>query len=168
MFRLAIPALLALVLFAGAAEASHALPWKWSGNNVNRTVYDATSDPRLTAAIEAAVADWNLSAVVELRIAPGECETHYNAITICEGAPCSGSSSATHLKGNRIIAVVISVQSECQATSFDGYVSTVCHHLGEALGLGYQPADSGSCMVPSGTENDHPNAHDFEELAAIY
>jgi hypothetical protein len=62
----------------------------------------------------------------------------------------------------------------------------VCRELGRSLGLGYQDttannANLGSCMdttddpdggagggSPADPSNEHPNAHDYEELALIY
>ena len=63
---------------------------------------------------------------------------------------------------------------------------TLCREMGRVLGLGYQDtiannANLGSCMdttddpdggaggaSPSDPSNEHPNAHDYDELAAIY
>ena len=153
-------------VLAASVEASHYAGYKWTNTKAqNLTVYDATLDSRNVAAVAEAVATWNLSPVVEMTIVrvPGDCADRNGAVVICEVEPCSGNWALITLKGGKISKVRIGLMSECATYE---HLSGACHELGHALGLNHRDLSANSCLANNGSL--YPEAHDYEQLEAIY
>lgn len=184
-------ALAASVAFVGTALANHSWgSYHWSGSSNPRQLAvgdNMSSDwkPRLTTA----VADWNASAVVQLNVGAGQagssCAPVSGRIEVC-----NGSYGNTGWLGVAQIWASGSHITQAVAKMNDTYFDTatyntlawrqlvVCQEIAHDFGLDHQDvnfsnANLGSCMDytsdPDGPpSNEHPNAHDFDQLLSIY
>jgi hypothetical protein len=159
-----------------AVEAEHDLGYKWGGNRVGSlTVYDNTTTPALTQTVATAVANWNASSVVEMSIVrePGPCQygRHRNAVTVCEytsDVGCwVGVANIAYGKNNQIQQAHVGLQFECDGVPHDSsfLLLAACQEIGHVLGLDHPHDGEPTCMNSSAS---FPNAHDFEQLEAIY
>lgn len=185
---LAVAVIGAAVLAPTVADASHAwgsYHWPRSTNPVSLEIGDNMSSlwrPHLNVA----VADWDQSPVLDLTVAAGQSKGRCKA-TSGRIEVCNGSYGANGWLGLATISVSGDHITAGTAQMNDTYFSVapyntpawrqmvVCQEIGHDFGLGHQDedfgnADLGTCMDYSNdpTANQHPNAHDYDELAAIY
>jgi hypothetical protein len=189
--RLALSAavLLPAVLLAAPLLASHA----WNDYHWKRTTaqlaipvgdnVDANWDSYLTTAVD----DWNVSTVIQsTKVAgttnPKNCRAVRGTIQVC-----NGRYGNTGWLG--IATISLSGGHITQGTSKlnDTYFSTpqyntpswkalvMCQEYGHDYGLGHQDEDfstdgTNSCMdyTSQPANNEHPDAHDYEQLEIIY
>lgn len=148
------------------------------GDNVN-----ATWDSYLNTAI----ADWNQSSVINSPKVPGStnpknCRGVAGTIQVCNGAYgntgwlgiASISISGGHIsQGTTKLNDTYFNTAQYNTPSWRALVT--CQEIGHDYGLGHQDEDfstdlTRSCMdytsLPAG--NEHPDAHDYEQLETIY
>lgn len=186
----AAAAVLLSTLAGTSAQADHA----WGGYHWARTAnpFNLQLGDNVTAtwqnALEVASADWNESTVLTTGVVPGtvrpkNCRAKVGRVEVCNAAYGNngwlGIASISVTSGNHITAGTVKVN--------DTYFKTVkyntpewrnlvmCQEIGHTFGLDHQDEDFsnpnlGTCMdytdVPS--SNQHPNAHDYEQLETIY
>lgn len=185
--------LLVLVLSTGAAFANNSWgPYHWArpsnpftlkvGDNVS-SVWDQYLD--------LAIADWSQSNVVDLvkvagRTKPKTCRPTAGRVEACSAwygnTGWLGQAQIWVTGGAHITQGVVKVNDYYFASSFyntAGWRSLVmCQEKGHTLGLGHQdenfnnpPITPHTCMdyhIPGTSEIEHPNLHDYDQLALIY
>jgi predicted Zn-dependent protease len=153
-----------------AAKGGHRLGPAWRSAQ-NLTVYDCTTTPALADGIARAVAGWNKAPEVEMSIVrTSNCNPIQGAIVVKENALCGGWSASISTQGKQIKSVYVGLSTvHCGGPALpdEDLQLVACHELGHAIGLDHQPYGETSCMV--GFDGTHlPNAHDYEQLAALY
>ncbi|WP_412542952.1 hypothetical protein R8Z50_10860 [Longispora sp. K20-0274] len=188
---IAVAAAAAVVGFtATPAQADHAWGnYHWSrGGEAQLTIYSSvTSD--WAGALSTANSDWNKSAYLQNAVVAGgtstttrkRCAMPANAIRVCNYA-----------YGNNGWAGLASIDTDSGGTHInqasakmnDTYEAgrgaaerqgVMCQEVGHDFGLGHQDenmdnANLGTCMdyTRDWSTNQHPNQHDYDQLAAIY
>lgn len=184
-------------LVAGAAVAAIATPvlagHSWSTYHWKRTTAELTVpvgdnvDSRWDSFLVTAVNDWNQSAYIQSPLVAGSTNPKN-----CRGVAgtiqvCNGNYGQTGWLGIASISISGGHISQGTTKLNDTYFNTaqyntpswkalvMCQEIGHDYGLGHQDEDfntdnTSSCMdytnKPAG--NEHPDAHDFEQLATIY
>lgn len=178
-------ALIAGSAFAAPALADHSwgdYHWARTANPFGIVVVDSnTSD--WDSHLDGAIADWDASSVLNLTKEAGSEQRS------CK--PVAGKARSCNAKYGRngwlgLAQIWISGNHITQATAKmnDTYFSTrtyddpvkkqhvMCQEIGHDWGLGHQDesgADLNTCMdYATALDNPHPNAHDYQELEAIY
>ncbi len=177
--------------YKSTSQASHA----WSTYHWTRTTPQLSLKlgnnltPGWVPYLNTASSDWNVSTVLETTVVPGsstkQCKPVLGRVEVC---------NSTYGKNGwlGIAQIWISSGHIVQATvkMNDSYFNTakyntvaykhlvVCQEVGHTFGLDHQDetqtnANLGTCMDyttnPAGPlSNEHPNAHDYEELEEIY
>jgi len=188
--RLALGVAVAAPLLAIAAPALATHSWStyhWKrttaeisppvGDNVN-----ATWDPYLVQAVN----DWNQSTVIQSPLVPGSSNRNCRAVagTI---QVCNGAYGNTGWLGIASISLSGGHISQGTTKLNDTYFNTAtyntpawramvtCQEIGHDYGLDHQDEafdnpNLGTCMdyTNNPSSNQHPNAHDYEQLLAIY
>lgn len=186
--NLAIAAVAAATV-AGPALAVHSWStyhWLKTGTQVTVPVHDnvnGTWDSYLVTA----VADWNVSTVIQSPLQPGSanpktCKNVAGTIQVC-----NASYGRTGWLGIAGISISGGHITQGYTKLNDTYFNTAsyntpewralvtCQEIGHDYGLGHQDEDfstdlTNSCMdytsLPAG--NEHPDAHDYQQLLAIY
>ena len=189
--RLAFGAAVAvpLALAAAPSSATHS----WSGYHWLRTtaeltvpVYDNV-DASWQSYYDGAVADWNQSTVINSpklqgSINPKTCRAVVGTIQVCNASYgrngwlglASISISGGHIsQGTTKLNDTYFNTAQYNTPSWRAVVA--CQEIGHDYGLGHQDENSAtdltnSCMdytnIPAG--NEHPDAHDYEQLLLIY
>lgn len=190
--RRAMLAVSAIGFVSASAYANHSwgnYHWPRTSNPVTLQVVDAvnsTWDPYLTEAIK----DWNQSAVV--RLVPGGTGTNPKRCTAIPGKILACNAAYGQRGWLGIASIWANGDHITQATTKlnDSYFSlasyntpawrrlVTCQEIAHDFGLGHQDEafsnpNLGSCMDytndPDGPpSNEHPNAHDFQQLETIY
>lgn len=188
---------LAALAFAGAvslsaAQASHTwgnYHWARSSNPLALDVNNNVSAVWQTA-FDDAVADWDSSGVLSLNPKPGggrskPCKAVAGEINVCSDAyGYTGwlGIAQIWLSGDHITQAVTKLNDSYFASTTYNHsywrALVTCQEIGHAFGLGHQDenfdnANLGTCMDytsnPLGLpNNEHPNAHDFDQLDAMY
>ncbi len=162
------------------ARTSNPFPLKL-GDNVS-----STWDPYLATASS----DWSQSSVLDTEVVPGSTKPKSCRPTAGRVEVCSASYGNTGwlglaqvwVSGSHITQGVVKVNDTYFSTSTYNTPAwrrlVVCQEVGHTLGLDHQDENFsnpnlGTCMDytsdPDGPpSNEHPNQHDYEELAAIY
>ena len=186
-------ALVAMSLAAGVAYASHS----WGGYHWARTTTDpftlklgdnvsATWDAYLAEAS----ADWSQSAVLDTTVVGGGTKASRCRPTSGRVEVCSYRYGFNGWLGLATIWVSGGHITRGTVKTNDSYFGTatyntppwrrlvMCQEVAHTLGLDHQDVDSlnpnlGTCMDytddPDGPpSNEHPNAHDYEQLVSIY
>jgi hypothetical protein len=179
---------LTAALFAVAASATHSGTYHWArssnplvlklGDNVS-----STWDPSL----QSASADWGASSVVDTVIVSGgttprQCQAAAGRVEVCSAAyGQTGWLSLVSISvgGSHITAASVRFNdtyfgsSPYNTSAWRTFM--MCHELGHVLGLADQDSNPGnpnlgSCMdlTSSPDTNQHPNAHDYQQLETIY
>jgi hypothetical protein len=180
----AAAALLAAV-FAGTASANHSWStyhWARTANPFTVRVIDANS-PAWDAHLNAAIADWDSSTVLNVVREAGNEEKRCRAVA-GKVKSCNGSYGQNGWLGLAQIWLNGGHISQGTAKMNDTYFSmpqyndstkrqhVMCQEIGHDWGLGHQDesgADLNTCMdYSSKLDNPDPNAHDFQQLATIY
>lgn len=187
-------ALLALTIAAVVFQASSSANHSWNGYHWARTSnpFTVTLGDNVTAAwdpyLVGASADWNKSTVLDTSIADG---------TVTKVRTCKGASGRVEVCNTTygfngwlgVAQVWVSGSHITQGTvkMNDSYFNTstyntpewramvMCQEVGHTFGLDHQDENFdnrnlGTCMDYTNDPftNQHPNQHDYDELAAIY
>lgn len=187
----AIPAaaLVAIATAALPAQANHSwggYHWARSGQVTAPLVSSLTSD--WTGNLSTARTDWNKSAYVESGILSGSttstarrrCSMISGQIHVCNyaygnngwaGLASINLSGGTHISQGSV-KVNDTYESGAPAAERQG---VMCQEVGHTYGLDHQDEDFnnpnlGTCMdyTNDWSTNQHPNQHDYDELALIY
>lgn len=180
-----------------AVHSLDGLHWARTSNPFTLQVGDNLS-PAWQTYLDTALADWSVSTVMDLTKASGGALDADCGVYIDSGRVevCNGSYGQNGWLGLAFILQLqdpVSGEWHISAAAVklnDSYLSkgsykkpawhryTLCQEIGHTLGLDHQDEDFynpnlGSCMDytsnPAGPpSNEHPNAHDYEELALIY
>jgi hypothetical protein len=178
--------------FAAASDADHSWGnYHWArtgssftlktGNNVNQTWF-----PYLAEAVQ----DWNQASELNLEIVTGGTRPKSCRPTAGRLEVCNAAYGFTNWLGIAQISISGSHITQGVAKMNDSYFNTttyntpawrrlvMCQEIAHDFGLDHQDENFdnpnlGSCMDytsdPDGPlSNEHPNAHDFEQITAIY
>lgn len=184
-----VSAAVTMTLFAGSAGADHAwsnFHWARSSNPFTLALGDNLNsvwDPFL----QTTSSDWSVSDVLDTTIVAGQssqrrCSAQQGRIEICNGTYGNngwlGIASIT-ISGSHITSGSVRVNDTYFNTSTYNTVEwrnlVMCQEVGHIFGLDHQDENFnnqnlGTCMdytnLPS--SNQHPNAHDYEQLEIIY
>jgi len=189
--RLLISAVVVLAVagFATAAYASHSwggYHWARTANPFTLKLGDNVSSVWDTALAQAS-ADWSLSSVLDTTIIAGStnpknCRAVAGRIEVCSSK--YGNNGWLGLASIRVSGVHI---TQATAKLNDTYFNkpqyntpawrnlVMCQEVAHGFGLDHQDevfgnANLGTCMdyTNDPSTNQHPNAHDYEELELIY
>lgn len=168
---------------AGASHSWNGYHWARTTSSFTLQVGDNVSGP-WEAALDRAVVDWNPSAVLDLREVPGSvspktCKPTAGRVEVCNakyGRNGWLGLAQIWLSNGHIVQGTAKMNDTYFATA--AYNSptkrshVMCQEIGHTFGLGHQDetgADLNTCMdYSSALDNPAPNAHDFQQLAAIY
>lgn len=183
-------------LAVGPALASHSwgsYHWGRTSNPFTLRVVDAVS-PTWDPYLDEAIADWTASSVLNLTrdgtgTNPKKCTAITGKILACSAAygPRGWLGLATiWASGNHITKATTKVNDSYFDTATYNTPAwrrlVMCQEIAHDFGLGHQdegfgPPNLGTCMDYTndpdgggayGPSNEHPNAHDFEQLQTIY
>jgi hypothetical protein len=186
---LIVASLLILTTFVSSTSANHSwngYHWARSANPVHLTLGDnLTGD--WGAYLDTAEQDWDQSRVLDLAVGPGHaakrnCKPATGAIEICNGAYGFNQwlgIAQISVSGKHITSGSVRVNDSYFNTSTYNSPAwrqlVICQEVGHTFGLDHQDEDFsntplGTCMDYSSdpNPNQHPNAHDYEELEIIY
>ena len=191
--RLALVAVAAAaVALVGSALASHSwgsYHWARTSNPFTLKVGDNV-DSRWDAYLDQAISDWSASGVLDLtKVAggtrPKNCRPTQGRIEVCNARYGNTGwlglaqiwASGSHI--TQAVAKMNDTYFETSTYNTVGWRSLVmCQEVGHDFGLGHQdenfdntPITPHTCMdyhVPGKTELEHPNQHDYDQLATIY
>lgn len=180
----------ALVAFAVPAAASHSwgtYHWARTANPVKVQIGDNV-DSRWDASLVGAQADWNESTVIESPLVAGSsnpknCKGVAGTIQVCNstygrtgwlGIASISITGGTHItQGTVKLNDTYFNSSTYNTPAWRNFVT--CQEIGHTYGLDHQDenfnnANLGSCMdyTNDPSTNQHPNAHDYDQLVAIY
>ncbi len=171
------------------ASASHS----WGGYHWARTANPFTLQlgDNVTSAWDPYLAttssDWTASSVLNTTVAPGGsrsvklCDATTGRVQVCNAKYGNNGwlgIASIWASGNHITRGTVKLNDTYFSTAsyntpaWRNLVS--CQEVGHTLGLGHQDEDFGtslgSCMDYSNdpVPNQHPNAHDYDQLASIY
>jgi hypothetical protein len=183
-------AALLAVVFPSAAQANHS----WGGYHWARTANPFTlqlgdnvsgqwDDP-----LKGASSDWSKSAVLDTRIvagstSPRSCKAVTGRVEVCNasygntgwlGVAGISITGGTHItKGYVKLNDTYFTTAQYNTTAWRNLVT--CQEIGHTLSLDHQDenfdnANLGTCMdyTNDPSTNQHPNRHDYDELATIY
>lgn len=170
----------ALAAFPAVSAASHSGTYHWPRTSNPFTVLlgDNVSslwDPHL----QIAAFDWSVSSVLDTVVVaggtrPNLCRPTNGRVEICNSAYGNTGWLATlqvWVNADHITQATIKLNDTYlgsppyKTSAFRQYL--LCRYIGLTLGLDDQEPPLGSCMTITEL-NEHPNAHDYEELDAIY
>lgn len=184
---------LALAALAGAALAAHS----WNGYHWARTANPFTLNivDSVTAGwdshLKTASADWSASAVLDTAIGAGDdgkatrkrCPAALGKSRVCNAAYGNNgwlgiAQVWTYADGHIAQGVVKMNDTYFNTAKYNTPAwrnLVMCQEIGHTLGLDHQDENFnnpplGTCMdyTSDPAPNQHPNAHDYEELDAIY
>ena len=183
---------LALVLVAPASvSATHS----WGGYHWARTAnpFTVKLGDNVTSAWDSYLlttsSDWSQSAVLNATIVAGsaprakQCRASAGTVQVCNATYGNngwlGVASISITGGTHITQATVKVNDTYFNTSTYNTSAwrnlVMCQEVGHALGLDHQDTDStnanlGTCMdyTNDPSSNQHPNSHDYDELAIIY
>lgn len=173
------------VLAAAPAAASHAwgnYHWARTSNPFTVAVIDANTSG-WDSHLNVAIADWDNSSVMTVVKQAGSEEKRCRPAA-GKAKSCNGTYGKNGWLGLAQIWISGSHITQATAKMNDTYFSTptynvpykrqhvMCQEIGHDWGLGHQDesgADLGTCMdYASSLDNEHPNAHDYQQLETIY
>lgn len=189
-------AALAVLFAVGVAEASHAwgsYHWARQSNPFTVKLGDNVSSA-WDAYLGTTSADWSVSSVLDTTIVAGGTNPKNCRPTSGRTEVCSSKYGANGWLGLAQIWVSGNHITKAATKLNDTYFNTakyntpgwrnlvMCQEVGHAFGLGHQDEaftnpNLGTCMDytddPDGTlknqlSNEHPNQHDYDQLATIY
>ncbi len=183
---------LGVVIAVGVAApvlATHS----WSNYHWKRTTAELTVpvgdnvDSRWDSYLDVAIVDWNKSAYIASGEVPGStnpknCRGVAGTIQVCNSTYGSNGwlgLASISISGGHIVQGTTKVNDTyfnlAQYNTPAWRAVVMCQEIGHDYGLGHQDEDSStdltnSCMdytnQPAG--NEHPDAHDYEQLGIIY
>ena len=173
-------------LVATPASAHHAwgtYAWEFDGVAVDIPVYDNTTD-EWRPYVQEAVDYWNASDVISMPMTFGNnssCSFMTHTIQVCNadfGANGWLGLASIALSNGHIIAASTKLNDHYFSEAYNSYSwrqLVTCQELGHDLGLAHQDEDfatdaTQSCMEYTSrpADNEHPDWHDYEQLALIY
>lgn len=183
--------LLTLAIFPYFASANHAwgnYHWARSANPVHLDVGNNMTTKAWSDHLGGAVADWNQSAVLDLSLATGQakgkCRPNDGRIEVCNDSyGNTGWLGVAQIwaSGDHITQGTAKMNDTYFLSSTYGYNTSewrqlvVCQEVGHLFGLDHQDENFdnpnlGTCMdyTSDPSTNQHPNKHDYDELALIY
>lgn len=185
---IAVAAVTTAMLIPAVADASHSwgnYHWERASNPVSLEVGNNVS-PIWVSHLNAAVADWNQSKVLDLTVAPGaakgRCKATTGRIEVCSDSygPNGWLGLATiYASGDHITAATTKVNDTyfalAQYDTAEWRQMVMCQEIGHDFGLAHQDENFdnpnlGSCMdyTSDPSSNQHPNQHDYDLLESIY
>jgi hypothetical protein len=191
MKRTLLLTVLLVAAFGGGAvaNATHswaAYHWARTANPFTLKVGDNVSGP-WEGILDTTVADWSQSTVLDLsKVAgsttPRQCKAKAGQVEVCDanyGRNGWLGIAQIWISGGHITQGIVKLNdtyhnsAPYNTTAWRNLVS--CQEVGHTLGLGhvdenFNNANLNTCMdyTADPSTNQHPNAHDFEELALIY
>jgi hypothetical protein len=185
----AVPAVvLAVQLLVPPAGASHAwagFHWARTANPLQLQLGRNLSGPWVSV-LDTTSADWSASAVVDTAVVAGgtnakRCNPTAGRVEVCNASygrngwlgVASVWASGSHVT-RATVKVNDSYFSMAKYNTPAWRNSVMCQEVGHTLGLGHNDEDfstvNGTCMdyADDPAQNQHPNAHDYEQLATIY
>ena len=184
-----LSAVLFLTTFAKGVAANHSwggYHWARTGNPFTLNLGDnlsSTWDPHLASTSS----DWSISSVLDTNIVPGltkprNCRATSGRVEVCNSKYGNNGwlglaqiwVSGVHIsKGVTKVNDTYFNNAPYNTTAWKNLV--MCQEVGHTLGLDHQDenfsnSNMGTCMdyTRSPESNQHPNAHDYEELEIIY
>jgi hypothetical protein len=185
---LTIVLIAAAVAVPGLASAEHAwgnYHWERASNPVKLTIGDNVSSV-WDGHLDAAIADWSKSDVLSLTEVAGaggrRCKAQSGRIEVCNGSYGNNGwlgIASISVSGDHITAATTKMNDtyfSSGAYNTDAWRQMVmCQEIGHAFGLGHQDEafdnpPLGTCMdyTSDPDDNQHPNSHDYTQLAEIY
>jgi hypothetical protein len=184
-------AMLALVVAPSAASASHAwgeYHWPRLANPLTLQLGDNTrgawrTGPGGSPYIGLVSSDWSISSVLDTSVVTGAAKRRCGAVSgrveVCNdkyGRNGWLGVATIWISGSHISQATVKLNDTYFNTATYGTAawrqSVMCQEVGHTFGLDHQSEDrevnTGSCMDYYKVPNVHPNAHDYEELEAIY
>lgn len=181
-------ALVAASLFASAAYASHSwggYHWARQSNPFTLKLGDNVSTA-WDSYLATTSADWSLSSVLDTTVVTGQgrknCRPTAGRVEVCNARYGNNGwlgiaqiwASGTHItQGTTKLNDTYFNTPTYNTSAWRNLV--MCQEIGHTFGLGHQDEDFGNmplgtCMDYSNdpTPNQHPNAHDYEQLELIY
>ena len=180
---------LGLALLVPQVFANHAwgnFHWASTTDTFTLQLLDSMKGP-WDASLVGAAADWSESSDIDLVIADGgrksSCRGKDGKIEACNASYGDtgwlGIASVWADANGHIVKGTVQMNDTYFNTSYyntDAWRNlVVCQEIGHTLGLGHQDeafgnANLNTCMdyTNSPDSNQHPNAHDYEQLAALY
>lgn len=191
MKKILITSVLSLtVLITGTALASHSwsvFHWARTSNPFTLYVGDSVSS-KWDSALALASSDWSTSSVLDTQIVSGTanpktCKPADGRIEVCNSSYGNtgwlGIAQVWITGGEHITKSAVKLNdfyhdyAPYNAPEWRNFV--MCQEVGHAFGLDHQDEDFdnlnlGTCMdyTDNPADNQHPNAHDYAELEAIY
>lgn len=187
-YGLAVGVFAVALLVPTTADATHAWAnyhWARTTNPARLDVGDNTSAV-WSGHLGVAVTDWDVSEVLDVRLAAGQstgrCKATSGRIEVCNGTygynGWLGLASIS-VSGDHINAGTVKLNdtyfSAAPYNTPEWRQMVVCQEVGHDFGLDHQDvqfanANLDSCMdyTDSPASNQHPNAHDYEQLTTIY
>jgi hypothetical protein len=180
---------IAMTLVAGSANADHAWSnyhWARSSNPFSLGLGDNLSsvwDPYL----QTTSSDWSVSNVLDTTVVAGQssqrrCRASTGRVEVCNGSYGNNGwlgIASISVSGSHITSGSVRVNdtyfntAQYNTTAWRNLV--MCQEVGHIFGLDHQDENFsnqnlGTCMdyTNSPASNQHPNAHDYEELSIIY
>lgn len=190
LFAIASATLLASALTTGVAEASHSwngYHWARTADSFSLTLADNV-DAKWDASLEGASSDWTRSTVLDTSIVAGAnqprtCKATAGRVEVCNskygrtgwlGIASISVTSGTHItQGTVKLNDTYFDTAQYDTPAWRNMVT--CQEVGHTFGLdhqdeGFDNTNLNTCMdyTNNPSTNEHPNAHDYEELEAIY
>ena len=181
-----IAMLAAFPLSAGASHSWGSYHWARTSNPLNLKLGDNVSSA-WDSYLDTSIADWNQSSVLNLTKVPGGTKSKSCRPTSGQVEVCTDNYRNTGWLG--IASIWASGDHITQATvkNNDYYFNTstyntpawrnlvMCQEIGHTFGLNHQDENFnnpnlGTCMdyTSNPESNQHPNQHDYQQLASIY
>ena len=185
----ALGAAIAMTLLAGSANADHSWStyhWARASNPFTLGLGDNLSgvwDPFL----QTTSSDWSVSNVLDTTVVAGNssqrrCRAASGRVEVCNGAYGNNGwlgIASISVNGSHITSGSVRVNdtyfntAQYNTTAWRNLV--MCQEVGHIFGLDHQDENFsnpnlGTCMdyTNSPSSNQHPNAHDYEQLQIIY
>lgn len=183
-------AVLAILVFASTAQANHSwglYHWARAANPLTLKLGDNVSGP-WDATLATASSDWSVSSVLNTSVVPSltnakNCKPVLGRVEVCNSR--YGNNGWLGIAQIWITGGVHITQGSVKLN--DTYFGTpkynttawrnlvMCQEIGHTFGLDHQDenfnnVNLGTCMdyTSDPTTNQHPNAHDYEELELSY
>ena len=182
----AIAAVLAMALPAGATHSWGGYHWARTANPFTLKLGDNVS-AAWDGSLVTTSSDWSVSSVLDTKIVSGStnprpCKATSGRVEVCNAA-YGGNGwlgvAQIWISGLHITQGTVKVNDTYFATTTYDTPAwrnlVMCQEVGHTLGLDHQDenfnnANLGTCMdyTNDPSTNQHPNAHDYEELGIIY
>jgi hypothetical protein len=179
----------ALAIMSGPSFANHSwgnYHWARTANPFTLIVGDNVTS-KWDGHLSTAISDWSKSTVMDLRYATGasnpkNCKATTGRIEVCNGAYGFNGwlgIARISVSGSHITAGTTRVNDSYFNTSTYNTAAwrnlVMCQEIGHDFGLDHQDenfnnANLGTCMDYTNAPgtNQHPNAHDYDQLESIY